>query len=143
MTTLNKTTSTDPSAVSSTSSPPTAYEQTCQNKQIARRQNRVHSKSKCNSSTRNNHQPNPPRKTLWPYVLYAGAAIQFIFPVVCWAESFGNKYDQGVELFAISVTMRVITYTLFLGTLGFLTKCLTDIRWMQAKEQKKIESAVK
>jgi hypothetical protein len=62
---------------------------------------------------------------------------------VCWAESFGNKYDQVVELFAISVTLRAITYTLFLGTLGFLTKCLTDIRWMQAKEQKKIESAVK
>lgn len=143
MPTLDNTTSTDPSAVSSTSSPPTAYEQTFQNKQIARRQNRARSKAKRNSSKRNSHQPNPPRKTFWPYVLYAGAAIQFIFPVVCWAESFGNKYDQGVEQFAISVTMRAITSALFLATLGFLTKCLTDIRWMQAEEQKETESAVK
>ena len=44
MPTLDNTTSTDPSAVSSTSSPPTAYEQTFQNKQIARRQNRARSK---------------------------------------------------------------------------------------------------
>jgi hypothetical protein len=72
-------------------------------------------------------------------VLYAGAAIQFINPTLCWIESSDHKYDTALERMAVSVTWDAITNALLLAGIGFIIKCLTDIRWMQ-EEQIKNES---
>jgi hypothetical protein len=80
--------------------------------------------------------PKVSRKTPWPYVLYAGAATQFIFPTLCWIESSNHKYDAVLERLAVSVTWDAITNALLLASIGFIIKCLTEIRWMQAEQTK-------
>lgn len=78
--------------------------------------------------------PRVSRKTPWPYVLYAGAAAQLIFPTLCWIESSNHKHDAVLERLAVSVTWDAITYTLLLASIGFITKCVTDMRWMQTEQ---------
>ena len=78
--------------------------------------------------------PKVSRKTPWPYVLYAGAAAQFIFPILCWIESSDHKHDAVLERLAVSVTWDAVTYALLLASIGFITKCVTDMRWMQAEK---------
>jgi hypothetical protein len=71
-----------------------------------------------------------------PYALYAGAATQFISPVLRWKEAYKKQYDRSLQHLAESVTMQAIAFALCLAALGFVTRCLTDIRWIQAEKVK-------
>jgi len=112
-----------------TSSAMKSYEQKFKQKESRRIRRRVRSKPIDDGFPRK-----VSRKTPWPYVLYAGAAIQFINPTLCWIESSDHKYDTALERMAVSVTWDAITNALLLAAIGFIIKCLTDIRWMQAKQ---------
>ena len=137
MTKSDKKTGTVPSSEKSSTFQTALYEQEFQAKQHQRKQKRARSESQRSSSERNSHQLNPAQKTFWPYALYAGAATQFIFPVLRWKEASAKQYDRSLQHLAESVTMQAIAFALCLAALGFVIKCLTDLRWIQAEKVKK------
>lgn len=136
MTKSDKRTATESSSTKSATSSTALYEQEFQAKQNKRKQTRARLESQRRSSKRNNHHLNPPQKTLWPYALYAGAVTQFIFPFLRWKEASTKPYDRSMQHLAESVTMQAIAFALCLAALGFVIKCLTDIRWIHADKVK-------